>query len=152
GLLLVTTLVAHEHACMSHHAVPRLANRIVEGHQTSLILWKVADGSERQPFDRSLTRSEEIANEGDARRGRGYGTQPVSQPGQERARSYRGSTGGPRGRLIGNSGHGYSPFVRLTLSSLAAAPRLQDANSATRSSTCAEVSGRKSAGRSVVPS
>ena len=38
GLPLVAALVAHEDAGMGHQAVPRLADRVVEGHQASLVL------------------------------------------------------------------------------------------------------------------
>ena len=50
------------------------------------------------PVDRRLPRPEEVADEGDAHRGRGDGAEPVSQPAEERAPLQsgveRGSEGG----------------------------------------------------------
>ena len=149
-LVLVPTLVADVDPGMSHHAVPRLADRVVEGHQARLVRREVRDRPQGHPIDRGLPRPEEVADEGDAHQRRGDGAQPVSQPAEERAPPGRGSAGGAGLETV-------SIALSLLLRQkrhlpLAGPPCLQYARSATRSSISAEVSGRKSAGRPALPS
>ena len=97
GLPLVAALVADVDAGMRHHAVPRLADRIVEGHQARLALRKIGDAPQGQPSDRGLAGPEKVADEGKAHHGRGDGAEPVSQPAQERSPPQSGLSAGPEG-------------------------------------------------------
>src|SRR5262249_4893300 len=103
GLALVAPLVADEDAGVSHHAVPRLADWVVESHYARSVLRVVRDGSQRHPQTRRLARPEQVADEGDAHHRGRDSAKPVSQPTQERAPPRTGL------RRIRYRVHWYSP-------------------------------------------
>ena len=123
GLLLVAALVADEDAGMGHHAVPRLADGVVEGHQARLAGREIRDAPHGQPSDRGLAGPEEVADEGEAHRGRGDGAEPVSQPAQERAPPRAGLGAGPRAASW-KPGPSLLPLVRPKSSLAAGRPAL----------------------------
>src|SRR4051812_18046375 len=59
----IVTQIANVNICLSDHAVPRLADRIVERHSASLVFRKVGDSAKCLPFDRPLTHSKNITND-----------------------------------------------------------------------------------------
>src|SRR5262249_55554206 len=73
SLLRVFALIPHVDAGAGHHAVPRLADGVVEVQQSCLVQGEVRDRSKWNPLDRCPRRSEEVAEERDACRYSGEG-------------------------------------------------------------------------------
>lgn len=83
-VVLALAEIADEHAGMRRHAVPRLANGIVERHQARLPFGEVFDGTETNALGTLFPqRSQEEPDEGYAENRRGRCADGVGQPVKE---------------------------------------------------------------------
>ena len=76
-LVFVLAQVTDEGAGVSGDAVPRLAQRIVEGRQSRFVDREPAQRPQRHPLHLRLAHAEEVADKGDAHERSGQAAQPV---------------------------------------------------------------------------
>ena len=97
-LVLLTSLAPNVHSDVGRHAVPRLPDRVIEGHQSRLVRRKIANRTQRHPLHWPFPYPKDVAGEWDRQDHRGESTQTVGQP-PKKSTALEGTVRG-RGCLI----------------------------------------------------
>ena len=83
--VLVLALIADIDPSARDNARPRLAERVLEGHQARLVQREVRDRPQNEPMDCRLPRPKEVAEQGNPQRRGSDGAQPIRYPSEEPA-------------------------------------------------------------------